>query len=295
MFDTAANRLGLSLTVDCEPLSQPVYVDRDLWAKVVLNLLSNALKFTFEGGITVRLTDTGEGAELAVTDTGTGVPEAEVPHLFERFHRVSGARSRTHEGSGIGLALVAELVALHGGTVSATSVVDRGQHVHDAAALRRRAPAARAARQGSRRVVGRRRGGAGVHRRDHPLERARRRQRPDDADPGRPRGAADPRRRRQRRHPGVRRRAARRRLHRAHRRRRRRRAGAGPGEPARPGAHRRDDAADGRLRAARGAAGRPAHGRRARGDAVGPGGRGRHPGGPGRRRRRLPREAVHGP
>ena len=121
MFATAASRLGLALGVDAPPLPEPVYIDRDLWAKVLLNLLSNALKFTFEGGIGVRLAHSSEGARLEVTDSGTGIPEAELPHLFERFHRVSGAKSRTHEGSGIGLALVAELVALHGGTVTATS------------------------------------------------------------------------------------------------------------------------------------------------------------------------------
>ncbi len=126
MFATAAERLGLQLEVDCPPLRAPVYLDRDLWAKVVLNLLSNALKFTFEGGVTLRLTETPAGAELTVTDTGTGIPDAELPHLFERFHRVDGARSRTHEGSGIGLALVAELVALHGGTVTAASVLGEG-------------------------------------------------------------------------------------------------------------------------------------------------------------------------
>ncbi|MFL6132071.1 MAG: SpoIIE family protein phosphatase [Nocardioidaceae bacterium] len=126
MFETAAERLGLTLTVDCPPLQRPVYVDRDLWGKAVLNLMSNALKFTFEGGITVRLTETPDGAEVSVADTGTGIPETELPHLFERFHRVSGARSRSHEGSGIGLALVSELVALHGGSVSAESVVDEG-------------------------------------------------------------------------------------------------------------------------------------------------------------------------
>ncbi len=126
MFDTAANRLGLSLTVDCPPLSEPVHLDRDLWAKVVLNLLSNALKFTFEGGIAVRLREAEDGAVIEVADTGTGVPASEVPHLFERFHRVSGARSRTHEGSGIGLALVAELVELHGGTADVSSVLGEG-------------------------------------------------------------------------------------------------------------------------------------------------------------------------
>jgi PAS domain S-box-containing protein len=126
MFASAADRLGLSLTVECPPLSEPVYVDRELWAKAVLNLLSNALKFTFEGGVTVRLSASDDGAQIDVSDTGIGIPEAELPHLFERFHRVSGAPSRTHEGSGIGLALVAELTALHGGVVSAHSVLGTG-------------------------------------------------------------------------------------------------------------------------------------------------------------------------
>ncbi|MGZ4438576.1 MAG: SpoIIE family protein phosphatase, partial [Nocardioidaceae bacterium] len=126
MFDAAAERLGLTLTVDCPPLSAPVYVDRDLWAKVVLNLLSNALKFTFTGGITVRLREHDGAAELSVADTGTGIPSEELPHLFERFRRVPGATSRTHEGSGIGLALVAELSELHGGRATATSTPGEG-------------------------------------------------------------------------------------------------------------------------------------------------------------------------
>jgi PAS domain S-box-containing protein len=126
MFDAAAERLGLTLTVDCPPLPEQAYVDRDLWAKIVLNLLSNALKFTFTGGITVRLRADGDAAELAVSDTGTGIPATELPHLFERFHRVHGAASRTHEGSGIGLALVAELAELHGGRASVASEVDVG-------------------------------------------------------------------------------------------------------------------------------------------------------------------------
>jgi PAS domain S-box-containing protein len=126
MFETAADRLALTLTVDCPPLPEPVHVDRDLWAKVVLNLVSNALKFTFTGGVTVRMSASGGAARLEVVDTGTGIPAAELPHLFERFHRVSGARSRTHEGSGIGLALVAELVELHGGSVAAESEVGTG-------------------------------------------------------------------------------------------------------------------------------------------------------------------------
>jgi PAS domain S-box-containing protein len=97
-----------------------------MWEKIVLNLLSNAFKFTFSGQIEVALRQAGQLAELIVCDTGTGIPAEELPHLFERFHRVKGARGRTFEGSGIGLALVQELVRLHGGTIRVASEVDRG-------------------------------------------------------------------------------------------------------------------------------------------------------------------------
>jgi PAS domain S-box-containing protein len=125
-FSLAIERAGLAFVVDCGALDQPAYVDRTLWEKVVLNLLSNALKFTFEGRIEVHLRANGAHAELEVSDTGTGIPEAELPHVFERFRRVPGSRSRTHEGSGIGLALLSEIVKMHGGTVEARSVVDEG-------------------------------------------------------------------------------------------------------------------------------------------------------------------------
>ncbi len=121
MFDEAVERAGLELVTDLTPLPEPVYVDREMWAKIVLNLLSNALKCTFEGSITVRLSGGPDGAELAVSDTGIGIPVADQTKLFERFQRVDGARSRSHEGSGIGLALVAELSALQGGAVHVES------------------------------------------------------------------------------------------------------------------------------------------------------------------------------
>ncbi|MCS0636877.1 SpoIIE family protein phosphatase [Streptomyces sp. LP05-1] len=126
-FRSAMERAGLDYRVDCPPLDEPVHVDRSMWEKVVLNLLSNALKFTFEGSVTVsvRAAD-GGGAVVTVTDTGIGVPAEEMPRLFERFHRIENARSRSHEGSGIGLALVSELVALHGGTIDAESTEGRG-------------------------------------------------------------------------------------------------------------------------------------------------------------------------
>ncbi|MGY1811003.1 SpoIIE family protein phosphatase [Blastococcus sp. SYSU D00669] len=126
VFRSAVERAGLEFTVDCPPLGSAVHVDRDMWEKVVLNLLSNAVKFTFEGGITVRLRQEGGAAVLTVADTGTGVPADELPRLFERFHRVERARSRSGEGSGIGLAMVRELVGLHGGTITADSEPDVG-------------------------------------------------------------------------------------------------------------------------------------------------------------------------
>jgi len=127
-FRSAVERAGLRLAVDCPPLPQQVHVDRDMWEKIVLNLISNAFKFTFAGEIAVTTTPSPDGscAEVTVRDTGTGIPPEELPHLFERFHRVYGARGRSIEGSGIGLALVQELVRLHGGTISVTSEVGRG-------------------------------------------------------------------------------------------------------------------------------------------------------------------------
>ncbi|WP_437798853.1 ATP-binding protein [Sorangium sp. So ce693] len=125
-FRAAIERAGLAFKVDCPKLPEPVFVDRDMWEKIVLNLLSNALKFTFDGEIVMSLRACGDHVDLVVRDTGTGVPEHELPHLFERFHRVQDARARTHEGSGIGLALVHELVRLHGGSVRAESRVGEG-------------------------------------------------------------------------------------------------------------------------------------------------------------------------
>jgi PAS domain S-box-containing protein len=127
-FDSATEKAGLTLKIDCSPLPQRVHVDRDMWEKIVLNLLSNAFKFTFAGEIAVALKPTADGhaATLTVRDTGVGVPEAELPRLFERFHRVEGQQSRSFEGSGIGLALVQELVKLHGGAIRAESEVGQG-------------------------------------------------------------------------------------------------------------------------------------------------------------------------
>jgi signal transduction histidine kinase len=125
-FRSACEKAGLQLVVDSPPLQEPVYVDRDMWEKIVLNLLSNAFKFTLQGGIEVALERVNEHVELTVRDTGIGIPVEQLPKLFERFHRVEGANGRTQEGSGIGLALVRELVKLHGGDVSVESTYGKG-------------------------------------------------------------------------------------------------------------------------------------------------------------------------
>ncbi|MBD2465396.1 response regulator [Oscillatoria sp. FACHB-1407] len=126
VFRSAIERAKLRFVVDCAPLPEPIYVDREMWEKIVLNLVSNAFKFTFTGTITVRLHLVDNQVELAVQDTGIGISAAEIGHLFERFYRVKGAQGRTFEGSGIGLSLVQELVNLHGGTVQVSSVEGSG-------------------------------------------------------------------------------------------------------------------------------------------------------------------------
>jgi signal transduction histidine kinase len=126
LFRSAIEKAKLRFVVDCPSLAEPVYVDREMWEKIVLNLISNAFKFTFTGTITIQLHRVGNQVELAVQDTGIGIPAAEIPRLFDRFHRVKGAQGRTFEGSGIGLSLVQKLVKLHGGTVQVRSVEGEG-------------------------------------------------------------------------------------------------------------------------------------------------------------------------
>jgi PAS domain S-box-containing protein len=126
MFRSAIERAGLRLRLDLTPLDEPAYVDREMWEKIVLNLLSNALKFTFDGEIAISLRRHENDFEVTVQDTGIGIAPADLPHVFDRFYRIKGARARTHEGTGIGLALVAELVKLHGGRVLVESAEGRG-------------------------------------------------------------------------------------------------------------------------------------------------------------------------
>jgi signal transduction histidine kinase len=125
-FRSACERAGLGFVVDCPKLSRPAYVDREMWEKIVLNLVSNAFKFTLAGRIEISLRETATGIVLTVRDSGVGISAADISRVFERFHRIEGQRGRSHEGSGIGLSLVRELVRLHGGAIDAESIEHRG-------------------------------------------------------------------------------------------------------------------------------------------------------------------------
>ena len=128
-FRSAMQKAGLEFVVECPPLSENIYIDRSMWEKIVLNLISNAFKFTLSGRVVVSLAQRDGGVRLTVRDTGVGIAEQELPRLFERFHRIEGQRGRTQEGTGIGLALVFELVRLHGGAVDAQSVLGEGSAI----------------------------------------------------------------------------------------------------------------------------------------------------------------------
>ena len=125
-FRSAIEAAGLKFEVNCPHVSQPVYVDQNMWEKIVLNLLSNAFKYTLNGSISVALLSKKDFIELEVTDTGVGIPEEELPKMFQRFHRVQNATGRNYEGTGIGLSLVSELIKLHNGTISVSSKLGAG-------------------------------------------------------------------------------------------------------------------------------------------------------------------------
>lgn len=125
-FRSIIEKAEMKLVVDCQCIDGQAYVDRQMWEKIVLNLLSNAFKYTLQGSIEVKLFQRDQKLILQIADTGVGIPEKELPHMFERFHRVQNSAGRTHEGTGIGLSLVNELVQLHGGKISVESTKDIG-------------------------------------------------------------------------------------------------------------------------------------------------------------------------
>jgi len=130
-FQSSAEGKSIALHVEADNEEIEIYFDQDKMEKILTNLLSNAFKFTPErGAVTVRIQSSSpvpaDSLEIIVSDTGVGIPEEELSHIFDRFYQVDASQTREQEGTGIGLALAKELVELHRGTISVTSVVGKG-------------------------------------------------------------------------------------------------------------------------------------------------------------------------
>ena len=125
-FRSAVEKAGMQLHLDLSPVSEPVYVDTGMWEKIILNLVSNAFKYTNEGSITVAIREQDGEVRISVQDTGIGIPENQLDRIFDRFHRVENAAVRSQEGTGIGLSLVMELVRIHKGRIEVTSRQGKG-------------------------------------------------------------------------------------------------------------------------------------------------------------------------
>jgi signal transduction histidine kinase len=127
LFQHHASQAGITLTVDAHEHVASILVDEDRMMQVLDNLISNALRYTPSGGeVTLRARQDGKRVLLQVADTGSGIPAEELPHIFERFHRVDPSRHSESGGSGLGLAIVRALVEAQGGRVSAESEPGKG-------------------------------------------------------------------------------------------------------------------------------------------------------------------------
>ncbi|KRB75763.1 ATP-binding protein [Noviherbaspirillum sp. Root189] len=126
LFRSAAESAGLRFSVHCGDAIPSVLIDQEMWEKVVLNLLSNAFKFTQDGAIDITLGCDQVHLYLEVRDTGSGISAEDMPHIFERFFRTKSTAGRSAEGTGIGLSLVQELVRLNGGSVTVDSLPGKG-------------------------------------------------------------------------------------------------------------------------------------------------------------------------
>ncbi len=124
-FRSVIERGGMEFTVNTENIPQ-AFIDRQMWEKIVFNLLSNAFKYTLKGTVSLQLVKQGNTAVLTVSDTGVGIPEKEMPNMFTRFHRVQNSDGRSFEGSGIGLSMIREFVIEHGGNITVHSEEGKG-------------------------------------------------------------------------------------------------------------------------------------------------------------------------
>lgn len=120
-FRSAIEKAGMELHTTMEAIAGEVYVDPELWERIILNLVSNAFKYSQNGSISVDVRQLDGQVEVSVTDTGVGIAEDQLDKIFDRFHRIEHSGGRSLEGTGIGLAMVRELVRLHQGSIVVTS------------------------------------------------------------------------------------------------------------------------------------------------------------------------------
>ncbi len=121
-----AYKKGVEIEVICEDELE-TQGDKLKLELVVSNIVDNAIKYTPEGGrVKVETLKDGSRALIRVSDTGSGISQDDIPHLFERFYRVDKARSRITGGTGLGLSIAHEIVNLHGGKIKVTSVENEG-------------------------------------------------------------------------------------------------------------------------------------------------------------------------
>ncbi|HEY0769063.1 MAG TPA: ATP-binding protein, partial [Sphingobacteriaceae bacterium] len=125
-FRSAIEKAGMQLVVKSDSAGTLGIVDIEMWEKIILNLLSNAFKYSEQGTIEVLVESKENVVSVSVKDSGIGIPESELENIFQRFHRVQSARGRSQEGTGIGLAMVKELVKLHNGSIVVESKPGRG-------------------------------------------------------------------------------------------------------------------------------------------------------------------------
>jgi signal transduction histidine kinase len=137
-FLPAACEKGIELVSDIQ--ESPIHADYDRLMQVFVNLISNAVKYTDAGSITIAVKPAGKTSgelrenrhyEVTITDTGIGIPEDALPHIFERFYRSDKSRNRNTGGAGIGLTIASAIVEAHGGTISAainTPGAESGSH-----------------------------------------------------------------------------------------------------------------------------------------------------------------------
>jgi signal transduction histidine kinase/ligand-binding sensor domain-containing protein/DNA-binding response OmpR family regulator len=135
-FESLAKQKQIELVFHADKTEIPLYIDQEKLEKILYNLLSNAFKFTPEGGkieVSVSKKSTFDNRQstidnviISISDSGPGIPPDKLSHIFDRFYQVDDSSSRTHEGMGIGLALTKELVALHHGSISVESEEGHG-------------------------------------------------------------------------------------------------------------------------------------------------------------------------